>query len=294
MTKLRMLLAGSVLSLIVSATAFAQGAPPPAAPQPAPPPDGAAPAQPGYPPAQPGYPAAQPGYPAAQPGYPAPQPGYPAPPPGYPAPPPGYPPPGYAAPPPGYPPPAYQVAPPPPPGKSGFLAMLYLGVNSFEGSSNNDLGPGFRIGTILGGRLNGQISLNGELTIDAENVKNLPTGTDVTAVEVDIAFSPLLHFHQGSMEIVVGPKLGVMAEAVQTTTGGVNAGSGNASGYVFGLNAGVFGALTPSTSIGGLVSFVSRPYSQVCATVPGFSEVCSTSQLPSADKVLGITGAVLW
>jgi hypothetical protein len=173
--------------------------------------------------------------------------------------------------------------------------MIFLGVNSFQGSNNSDLGPGFRIGTILGGRLNNQFSLNGEFTIDGQNIKNLPSGTDVTSVEVDLAFSPLFHLHQGSMEIVLGPKLGFMGAAASTTSGGVNAGSANGSGYVLGANAGIFGAVTPSTSIGGLISFASRPFSKVCSTQPGFSETCLPSnQLPDADKVLGITGAVLW
>jgi hypothetical protein len=64
--------------LLVSLTAQAQGAPPPAVPaaQPAP----AAPPQPGYGQPQPGYGQPQPGYGQPQPGYGQPQPGY-APPP---------------------------------------------------------------------------------------------------------------------------------------------------------------------------------------------------------------------
>src|SRR5215468_9494380 len=91
---------------------------------------------------------------------------YQQPPPGYQPPPGQQPPPGYQQQPPppqayGYnqPPPAY--APPPPPGKHGFLALPYLGLESHQGNSGQDLGTGFILGTLLGGRLNPQFSING-------------------------------------------------------------------------------------------------------------------------------------
>ena len=257
-----LLVSGSALSILfLSASAFAQGAPPPGAPP--------AVADPNAPPA--GYPPA--GYPPAQPGYPPPQPGYT--------------PQTYAAP-----------APPPPAPveKHGFLPIIYLGVNSFQGKSGDNVGPGFRLGTILGGRITPQFSLNGELTIDVVNPKNTG-GADVTVVGVDIAFSPLFHVPltpTGTAELVAGPKLGFMGYSSQASAGGMDLGSESDSGYVYGLNLGVFGNVTPSTAIGGLISFEGRSYSKVCGTPAGGSESCSTSNLPDADKVLGINGAVMF
>jgi hypothetical protein len=256
----RLLLAGSALTILISTAAVAQTAPPPA-----------------------------PG-PADQPAQAAPPPGYQQ------QPPPGYAPQGYPPPPPqGYPPPQTYMAPPPPPppGKHGFLPILYLGVNSFQGKTGDNMGPGFRLGTILGGRITDQISLNGEMTIDFLNLNN-DGGADITVVEVDLAFSPLFHQPVGSSaEFVIGPKLGFMALSESASSGGQDLGSGTGSGYVLGLNAGLFAAVSPSTSIGGLLSFESRSFSKLCSTEPGFAEQCQTSGLDS-DKVLGITGAVMF
>jgi len=316
---------GSALSLAVSATALAQGAaappPPPAAPpasvEPAPPPPTtpAPPAQPGTPPQPasppppmtppPGYPQQQPGYPPPgypqQPGYPPPgypqQPGYP--PPGYPQQP-GYPPPAYPQQP-GYPPPGYAYPPsyytrpaPPPPGhKHGFLAMVFLGVNSLQGSTGKNEDVGFRLGTIMGGRVNESFSINGELTLDILNPKNVPSGVDVTEVEVDIALSPLFHVQLDNVELVAGPKLGFMGYSEQSSDMGLSS-SVSGNGYVYGLNAGVFASISRSTSIGGLISFAGRKFTQVCQTDDTGAQTCSSDNLPGADKVLGITGAILF
>jgi hypothetical protein len=317
-------LVGSALSLAISATALAQGATapptPPAAPpasgEPAPPPPTTptppAPAQPGTPP-QPGTPAPlspPPGYPQQQPGYPPPgypppaypqQPGYP--PPGY-SQQPGYPPPGYAYPPPGYPqqqppgypppgyayPPSYYArpAPPPPAGKHGFLAMVFLGVNSFAGSTGQNKDVGFRLGTIMGGRVNESFSINGEFTVDVLDPKNSPN-VDVTAFEVDLALSPLFHVETGNVELVIGPKLGFMIYELDDS-GGSPLSKGN--GYVYGLNAGAFASVSRSVSIGGLISFAGRKFTQFQDCLDG--TCLDDANKPSADKVFGITGAVLF
>jgi len=260
-----LLVSGSALSILfLSASAFAQGAPPPGAPPVADP--NAPPA--GYPPA--GYPPAQQGYPPAQPGYPPPQQGYT--------------PQTYAAPP----------APPPVPEKHGFLPIIYLGANTFQGNSGKGLGTGFRLGTILGGRVNPQFSINGELTIDVLNPTDTQPGVDETAVEVDLAFSPLFHAPIGpTAEFVVGPKLGFMGLSDSATSGGMDLGSLSGSGYVFGLNAGIFFNVSPTTELGGLLSFEGRSFSKMCSDQPGFAEDCTLPK-PDAHKVLGINGAVMF
>ncbi|HEX4406568.1 MAG TPA: hypothetical protein VH560_17135, partial [Polyangia bacterium] len=258
-----------------------------------------------YPQQQPGYPQQQPGYPP--PGYPPP--GYPQqayPPSGYPQQQPGYPPPGYSQQQPGYPPPGYpqqpgypppgyayppgyysRPAPPPPTGKPGFLGLVYLGVNSLQGATGNNYDVGFRIGTIMGGRVNDQFSINGELTIDALNQKN-SSNADVSEIEADLALSPLFHVHSGNLELVVGPKLGVMG--YEYDAGGSTLFKGH--GWVYGVNAGAFASISRAVSIGGLVSFEARSFTQAqqCAT----SDDCSDVKTPDADKVLGITGAIIF
>src|SRR5215471_7726615 len=96
----------------------------------------------------------------------------------YQQPPPGYqqqPPPGYQQPPPGYqqpPPQTYGYpsqpgyAPPPPPGKHGFLALPYIGLQSHQENDSTDLGTGFMLGTLRGGRVNPACSTTGELRTD--------------------------------------------------------------------------------------------------------------------------------
>ena len=238
----------------------------------------------------PGPPAPPAGNPAAQPppGYP-PQPGY-SPPPGYYPPPPYPPPPGYAGAP--YPPPPAVVAAPP--GRSGFLAMIFTGVHSFQGDSGKNLDMGFRMGAILGGRLNDRVSLNGELTMDILNPKNLPSGADDTIVFADLAFSPLFHAPLAEKaELVVGPKLGVFGVAESVKVDGVDEGTATAHGFVIGVNLGVFGAISRRVSLGGLISFVVRDPTQACITPSGGTESCSSDNLQS-NKVLGFTGAVLF
>ncbi|HVU52961.1 MAG TPA: hypothetical protein VHL80_19900 [Polyangia bacterium] len=263
---------------MLSTAALAQGAPPPGAPPPGAPPDPNAAPPAGYPPPPAGYPQAQPGYPQAQPGYPPPQPGYPPPQP-------GYVPQTYAAPP----------GPPPAAEKHGFLPILYIGVNSFQGKAGDGVGPGFRLGAILGGRINPQISINGEITIDVLNVSssNLQAGESVTAAEVDLAFSPLYHLQLGPTgEFVVGPKLGFVGGSSTDTQDGVKQFDGSVSGFVFGLNAGMLFSVSPSTEIGALLSFQGRKYTNQCVTPAGGAQACSSDNLPDADKVLGFSGAI--
>jgi hypothetical protein len=260
-----------------------------------PPPQGYDPNQPGYPPPQ-GYPAqgypAQPGYPP--PGYPA-QPGYP--PPGYPAQP-GYPPPGYPAQP-GYPPPGYPAQPGyPPPGtmrapvRSGFLAIIYLGPHFFLGDNASDLGPGFRLGTILGGRLNERFSINGELTFDFLNQRNTDPTVDSSAIEIDFAFSPLFHIPSGNMEFVVGPKLALSVGEKTDMTGGATD-TTSVTGVGYGVNTGLFVLLSRSTAIGGMATFIARHFTESCYTPDGGAQMCQSIS-GDTDKVLSISAALLF
>jgi hypothetical protein len=288
-------------SLSISGVAFAQGAvaPPPDPQQPPagyPPAPGSDPQQqPGYP--QQGYPQQQPGYP--QQGYPQQQPGYPQQ--GYPQQQPGYPQQGYPQqgypqqgyPQQGYPQQGYPQQAPPPPLKSPFLKIGYIGAVIPVGQSSDHDGVGFRIGTILGVRLAPQFSLNGELTLDIDNPKNTTPGANAGEAEFDLALSPLFHLPIGNMELVVGPKLGFYADSLTESGGGATATFTN-TGWVAGVNAGAFASLSGGTSIGALVSFVSRKATEACASGTGVPEQCSTDISGPSYKALGITGAILF
>jgi hypothetical protein len=243
--------------------------------------------QPGYPPQQypqqPGYPQQQPGYPQQQPGYPPQQypqqPGY-APPPGY-GTPPGYgPPAGYS------PPPTY--APSPPAGHHGLLLMGYLGIHAFEGAAGDNYGPGLRVGGMLGFYLNPVVSVNGELSIDIMNLKT-DTGfytSDDSAARVVFSFSPLFHLPVNpQMEVVLGPKFGAW---VDTFTFSDNS-SADISGYLLGLNAGVF-VRTGRMSLGGLFSFDDGVPTQICDT----NGLCGTPADKTSEKVIAFNGAILF
>jgi len=261
-----------------------QQQPPPAGypPQDQQPPAGYPQQQPGYPPPQQGYPPPQQGYPPPQ-GYPQQQPGY-APPPGYP---PGYqPPPGYAQPP-GY-------APPPPPQRSGFLALPYIGFESHLGDTGTGLGAGFVLGALLGGRLNPQFSLNGEISIDVVNLKDQAPGDEVSWVEVDLAFSPLFHAPLSSTaEFVVGPKLGLAILGQESRYYGVTTDEITRTGLAAGFNSGIFFAVSPNTSLGGMLTFTIRDASQECTKTPGVAEQCYDINVP-AEKVLGFNFGALF
>src|SRR4051812_19555660 len=236
-----------------------------------------------------------------------PPPGYQQPPPGYQQqPPPGYqqqPPPGYQQqPPPGYyqqpptayqQPPGYAPPPPPPPGRHGFLAMPFIGIASHQGSEGDGLGPGFVIGGLLGGRVGPNFSINGELRFDVLNPKNVGSGVDVTALELDFALSPLFHMPFPNGEFILGPKLGVYALDYQVRYGGVDGGSSSASGFVYGFNSGVFFDVGPHSALGGLLTFAVRDPSTACSTPAGGSESCISGDYVAA-KVLGFQFAALF
>ena len=291
-------------------------APPPAAPAPAPgslpgypyrPPGAAAPAQPGnYPapaPAQqppPGYAPAPPGaYP--QP-YPPPPPGaypppagvypsaYPPPPPGY-APAPGYPPPGAQ---PGYPPGAYQQAPEAP-RRRRLLLLPYLGIHSLQGDTAKNLGVGFRTGAVIGFQLNEHVSLDGELLFDIANPKNVPAGSDITAVALTFSFSPFFHLPLGAMEFVAGPKVGLTGSAASNRIGNTKY-EQTGSYLTIGTNVGLFFRLGDKLAIGGLVNFDLQSPVEYCTKVNELesSKSCTKDNLGDAEKVFGTAAAILF
>jgi hypothetical protein len=172
--------------------------------------------------------------------------------------------------------------------------LPYIGVQSYAGDNASNVGVGFRLGTLLGGRINPMLSLNGELVIDVDNLKNVPTGVDATEAQVEIDFSPLIHLPQDNFEIVFGPKLGAFGLAEQESAGGETT-KASLSGYVFGLNAGAFFGMSNGAALGALLSFAWRLPHEACVTDVTGSQTCTTNLGNTKSiKVFGFTGAALF
>jgi hypothetical protein len=171
--------------------------------------------------------------------------------------------------------------------------LLYTGFVTHTGTTGENFGPGFMLGGILGGRLNPQFSINGELRFDILNPKNVNAGYDVTALELDLALSPLFHVPFQNGEFIVGPKLGIFAQAVDVAYGGQSVGTESLSGYVAGINSGVFFDVSRSVAIGGMLSLSVRDPRRYCETPTGGSESC-VDVTGDSEKVIGFHGGVLF
>jgi hypothetical protein len=207
-------------------------------------------------------------------------------------------------PPPGYPPPGYR--PPPRPRRHSFVLLGYLGVQSYQGSASSDsfegtptdlrLDTGLRLGGLFGFHVGPQISLNAELTLDIPNAAvpqdAFGDSTDITAVRFSLSFSPLYHIEQGNLEIVVGPKLGLWATQFSAANDFANNGDLTYSGWLLGLNAGVFYRLG-RVGLGGLVSFDYDHVSSACENANDGSQNCDHSSTYSSDKILSFNLAIL-
>lgn len=211
------------------------------------------------------------------------------------------PPPAYAVPPPpgsaaGPPPYAYPPPPPPLPARErrhpSFVALPYVGINSYRGDGGKALDPGFRLGSLLGGHIGDLFSLNGEITFDFINPSNVNPGDSYSSLDLDIAFSPLVHFDAGNLEIVVGPKLGLEWNFWSYDGSGTST-SGHSSGIVAGVNTGMFVHVSRGVALGGLLSFVIRDDQQNCQTTDGEQTCTSDITYPSA-KVLGLALGALF
>jgi hypothetical protein len=150
--------------------------------------------------------------------------------------------------------------------------MPYLGLNIPIGKSGDSAGPGFRIGTLLGGHVIPELSLNGEIALDVMNIKNVPNGVSDTAVMVDVVFSPLFHVQLDQLEFVVGPRLGAAIMAESASSGSQSA-SASATGLGYGLNIGI-AIPVGSLAVGGMMTYTGRHFTEYCITPSGGSEQC--------------------
>jgi hypothetical protein len=169
----------------------------------------------------------------------------------------------------------------------------FLGVHSLQNDSAKNFDPGLRVGALLGARVGGAFSVGAEVALDVLNPSNVPSGVDVTALDYHIAFSPLYHLKNAAgTELVAGPKLGLF-RLTEDVSGGGQSGSVSAYGLLYGLNVGVFGTLTETTSMGALLSFDLEDPNEVCSTLPGLPESCSSDNLQTL-KVVALALALLF
>jgi hypothetical protein len=177
------------------------------------------------------------------------------------------------------------------PWREGFMALPFIGLNSFQGDTGRNVDVGLRLGAIVGTRLAENWSAGGELVVDFVNPSN--TGTaDVSEYMIDFAFTPLLHVPQPGFEFVLGPVLGGFVLTASASGGGISE-SVWAYGWTFGANAGVLLNVNESAKVGLLVSFVGREPFKECASSNIMSEMCATSGFTAA-KVLGFAAAAMF
>jgi hypothetical protein len=176
---------------------------------------------------------------------------------------------------------------------SGLLVIPFLGLHSFQNASARREDAGLRVGVLLGGRINRAFSIGGEVALDVLNPNEIPAGDDVTALSFHVAFSPLVHVRSGATEFVVGPKLGLFAASEKETSGGFTT-SSSIQGWLYGINMGIFGAISEKVSLGGLLSFDVENATEFCETQITQVETCSSNDLGGSAKVLGVTLALLF
>ena len=166
--------------------------------------------------------------------------------------------------------------------------MPYFGLHSYQHANASNYGPGLRFGTLMGGRPSDIISLNGELSFDKGNA-SVPSGIGYSEWAVDLAFSPLAQIPVGPVEIVLGPKLGIFVTQTEVSQSGFET-KADTDGWIAGANGGLFVPVSPTTSLGLLVSFESKWTQQACARVNGGVEMCTSV---GSAKVLGVSlGAI--
>jgi hypothetical protein len=170
--------------------------------------------------------------------------------------------------------------------------MPYIGVHVPTGDFGDGYDAGLRLGTLLGGHLSPTLSLNGELTIDVLNPEGVPSGADVTAVMVDLLFSPLFHFRSDAFEGFIGPKLGAFGFSMSASYLG-DSFEGTARGFAYGMNAG-FGIPVGNMAIGGLFSYVGRHATQACTKLLGEPEECDDSPGGDDAHTIAFAGLVLF
>lgn len=179
----------------------------------------------------------------------------------------------------------------------GLLLIGFVGVNVFAGKGILDdssagvslsVGPGLRLGGLVGLHLTPWISANGEFTVDFMNTDD-QSGYWVTGGRrFVLALSPLAHLaasSSGNVEVALGPKLGMRYLSMTSHSSDTF----SAKGYLVGLNAGVF-VRGGTVMLGGLFSFELSRTSEACN-----GDYCGadTTGVPF-EKVASVSGSILF
>jgi hypothetical protein len=175
--------------------------------------------------------------------------------------------------------------------REGFLALPSIGMNSFQGDAGSNLGPGLRVGVLVGSRMAENWSLNVGADFDIANV-NAPAGSSVSAYFLDIGFNPLIHLPLPKLELVAGPVVGTWAEYGHSSAFALSVDSWS-YGWTIGANAGLLFPVGAHTEVGGLVSFLLREPLKVCDSASSGTDRCFSDNLQSA-KTLALALAAMF
>jgi len=142
------------------------------------------------------------------------------------------------------------------------------------------VGPGLRAGALIGERLGSHWSISGELLIDFLN----DTKGNEPFEEAQVDLAPLYHYTAESLEVLVGPKIGYGRGWYGYPVEGASASS---SGVILGVNAGLFGLVRESASLGGIVGFDYYDPTTCSVSLAGYT--C----IPRQAKIVSFAAAVL-
>jgi hypothetical protein len=173
-------------------------------------------------------------------------------------------------------------------------------MHSYRNDQAKYYGPGARLGVLVGGRIDDVFSLGVEVSLDISNLQ-YPNGPGVSQSEWTgwIAPSILFQFHRGRFELAYGPKIGLfMRRATEHDSTISQTADDQLTGYMIGINGGVFLALSPRTSVGLLLSLDLLFPKTFCETVASpiynpAQQRCTQAAVES-PRVFGLTGAALF
>lgn len=179
----------------------------------------------------------------------------------------------------------------PPVAHNPFLALPFVGFESFQNDTLPAEGLGLRLGFIGGGRLSEMVSINGEAVIDVSHLKDEPTSVSESEYTFQLSFAPLLHLVPPGtpIEVAVGPKVGFFRTADSATEYGVSQ-SATVLGLLLGVNVAGFGRISDSLALGAIFSFDGEKATS-CSLSSSYS--CTTDNAPWF-KVISFSVAALF
>lgn len=180
-----------------------------------------------------------------------------------------------------------------PPRRTGLLALPFAGIHTVQGIAADDYDVGGRFGFLLGAHVSSKVSLNVETAFNILSVNTMNDGSDVSAHDLTIAFSPLFHAGGKTVEFVVGPKLGYWSDNF-TIRFDRQVARASQSGWTFGANAGVFIPASEDVALGVLLSYQFISPVSTCTYGPSSTERSCGDTALFPPEILGFTVAALF